>query len=582
MTALAAYRGLLRNPRLTRLLAGEFISSIGDWLYLVALLIVVYRASTDAALLGIVGAARVLPYVILSVPAGIVADRFDRRLVLMVTDVARGVIMVGLAWLVWVDGPLWSIVVLSIAATCFSAFFGPTIGSFLPSLVKDESELGPANSAWSSLENLAFVIGPAVGGLLVAVSNLAIAFLLNAVSFAVVAVVLWRLPSAGTMASEMAVTATERGTATPEGGTAEAGATADVTGSPALSGAPGGFRPILRPVVALSLVYVVGAFVYGGLGILTVVIASSSLGSGDEATGYLNAAIGVGGLIGAIGAGALVLRPRLGPVLLVGAVILGVGLAVLGATNALVVALVAMVVAEIGDLIIEVVGTTIFQRVVPDAIRGRALGGMETIQALSMAAGSLTLPILADGIGITTTLVGSGVAIVAATAIAVAILGSAADRADDPASAAFRRVARLPLFAGVSPARLEAAFRGLARVPVVAGDVIVHQGDPADRFYIIEAGRFEVTQDGSGGGGTAVLREMGPDEVFGEIGLLTSARRTATVTAITEGMLLAIDGPAFLELVGSGPGLATRLLDLHRGATAQRTAIQATHVLSET
>src|SRR5512146_315539 len=154
MNALAVYRGLLRNPRLTRLLAGEFISSIGDWLYLVALLIVVYRADTDPVLLGIVGAARVLPYVVLSVPAGVVADRFDRRLVLMVTDVARGAIMLVLAALVWIDGPLWAIVALSILATCFSTFFGPTIGSFLPSLVRDEAELGPANSAWSSLDNL--------------------------------------------------------------------------------------------------------------------------------------------------------------------------------------------------------------------------------------------------------------------------------------------------------------------------------------------------------------------------------------------------------------------------------------------
>ncbi|MCU0505590.1 MAG: MFS transporter, partial [Chloroflexi bacterium] len=95
MTTLRVFRGLLANRPLVRLLIGEFVSSIGDWLYLVALLIVVYEWSgADAVLLGIVGAARVLPYVLLSIPAGIVADRFDRRLVLLVTDVARGVIMV--------------------------------------------------------------------------------------------------------------------------------------------------------------------------------------------------------------------------------------------------------------------------------------------------------------------------------------------------------------------------------------------------------------------------------------------------------------------------------------------------------
>ena len=72
--------------------------------------------------------------------------------------------MLGLAWLVAVDGPLWAIVALAVLATCFSCFFGPTIGAYLPTLVRDERELGPANSAWSTLDNLAFVIGPAVAG----------------------------------------------------------------------------------------------------------------------------------------------------------------------------------------------------------------------------------------------------------------------------------------------------------------------------------------------------------------------------------------------------------------------------------
>ena len=194
MSVLRAYRGLVSNRPLVRLLGGEFISSIGDWLYLVALLIVVYQTSSDPLLLGVVGAARILPYVLLSYPAGIVADRFERRLVLLVTDCARGVIMLGLAGLVAVDGPLWAIVALAVLATCFSCFFGPTIGAYLPTLVRDERELGPANSAWSTLDNLAFVIGPAVAAILIRLSGLTLAFVLNAISFAFVSIVLWRFP----------------------------------------------------------------------------------------------------------------------------------------------------------------------------------------------------------------------------------------------------------------------------------------------------------------------------------------------------------------------------------------------------
>src|SRR5690349_9702951 len=189
-----AYRRLLTNRPLTQLLTGEFISSIGDWLYLVALLIVIYERTNDPVLLGIVGAARLLPYVFLSIPAGILADRMDRRLILMGTDLGRAALMLLLAGMTAVDAPIEGIVVVTILAACLSAFFSPAIGAYLPSLVKDEADLGPANTAYASLDNIAFVIGPALAALVLAVAGLGIAFLLNAVSFLVVATILWRLP----------------------------------------------------------------------------------------------------------------------------------------------------------------------------------------------------------------------------------------------------------------------------------------------------------------------------------------------------------------------------------------------------
>ena len=75
-------------------------------------------------------------------------------------------LMLAIAAVVFAGLPVYLVVVLAIIATCFSAFFSPAIGAYLPSLVSDESELGPANSAWSSLDNLAFFIGPAFGALL--------------------------------------------------------------------------------------------------------------------------------------------------------------------------------------------------------------------------------------------------------------------------------------------------------------------------------------------------------------------------------------------------------------------------------
>ena len=577
---LHAYRGLLSNRPLIRLLAGEFVSSIGDWLYLVALLVLVYAASGDPVLLGVVGAARVLPYVVLSVPAGIVADRFERRRVLLVTDLARGLLMLAMAWLVASRGPLWAIVVLAVAATCFSTFFGPTLGAYLPSLVRDERELGPANSAWSTLDNLAFVIGPAIAGLLIAASGLTLAFLLNALSFGVVAVVLWRLPAeAGRVergwapgaaavtpiASSPASAGIDLATARPT--TADPAAAPPVV-APVAGPVGPSLRPLIRPLAGLALADVTSGFVFGGLGVLTVILSVDRLGAGDAGTGLLNAAVGVGGVLGALGSGAFVVRPGLRGPLILGALGMAAGVALLGVATTMGPALAAMAIAAAGSLLTEVVSTTIFQRIVPDQIRGRALGAIATVSTLAYAAGSLALPILASVVGVERTMVGSALAVVVGVGLAALVVGSGADRA--PAAevaAAADRAASLPLFAGVPEARLSAAFARAIELPLRAGQAVIRQGDPADRFYIILEGALEVSQQASPDGPALVLRKLGTDEVFGEIGLLRSAPRSATVTAQSDGRLLAMDAADFLDLVRSGADLGPRLLALHRGGS---------------
>ena len=558
---LRTYRALLGNGPLARLLAGEFVSAIGDWLYLVALLILVYeRPDASPVLLGIVGAARVLPYVFLSVPAGIVADRYDRRLVLLGTDLARGTIMLLMAALVAVDGPLLPIVGLAILATCFSAFFGPAIGAYLPRLVRDESELGPANSAWASLDSLAFAVGPAIGGaIILATGGLTLAFLLNAASFVIVAFVLWRLPSSAAQVRQDAtarVSAPVREPAAPPEETPDQPTGTGVAAS-----------DVLRPLAGLVVISAVGGFVFGGLGVLTVVIATDILHQGAAGTGALNAAIGIGGLVGALSAGVLVLRRRLSAPLVAGGLVMVVGIAALGLTSSLALAAVALATACLGSSIVDIVSLTLLQRLVPDAARGRAIGVIETMSIAAYAAGSLVLPIAAAPLGLPLLLGACAAACLASIAGGVVILGPGAGRESTISPAAARFVA-LPVFAGLSPARLEGAAMRLRPEDRPAGTVIIRQGDPADRLYFIVDGTCEVSQTDPAGGPARHLRTMGPDELFGEIGLLTGAPRSATVTATTDTDLLTLEGADFLALVGSGPGLTSRLLDLHRGASA--------------
>jgi CRP-like cAMP-binding protein len=121
------------------------------------------------------------------------------------------------------------------------------------------------------------------------------------------------------------------------------------------------------------------------------------------------------------------------------------------------------------------------------------------------------------------------------------------------------------VFVGIAPGRLEAILGRRRMRDVVAGQTILRQGDAPDRFAVIVDGRFDVSRVEPGASAPVHLRTMDPDDVFGEIGLLTRVPRTATVTATTDGRLLELEGADFLELVSAGPGVANRLLDLHRG-----------------
>ena len=561
------YRQLLRNGPLTRLFIGEFVSSIGDWLYLVALVVLVYQETQNAIVLGIVGAARLLPYILLSIPAGVIADRFDRRLVLLTSDLARAGCMLVLAWIVAVGGPLWAVGAVAILAACFSTFFYPAIGALVPSLVRDEREFGPANSAWATLDNLAWIVGPAIAGLLLATGDLVLAFVLNAVSFTVIAAILWTLPSH------------KPGAAPSPASGATATTPSDPTGASEVAPDDAGVEsrvflgrriPSSIDVSALSGVVLIDLltwFAFGGIGILIVVIATDVFHGGDAATGYLNVALGVGGTVGALLSAALVLRPRLGQVLLVGAAAFGAALVVLGIAGQFAIAFLAIAVISTGNLILDVARTTIFQRVVPDAYRGRLGGVMLTSQSVAESAGTLVIPILVTvfGFGIVMGLL--GVAVVAGTIAAVALIGTAGDVAAGEHDVALRRIARLPLFGGLSPARVEGALRGLQPLPVTAGDVVIRQGDAADRFYVIGSGSFVVTSDA--GEGARELRTLGVDDVFGERGILAHAPRSATVTAATDGLLFMMDGDAFLELVGARQAIADRLLALYDTPVAE-------------
>lgn len=535
-TVLAPYEAISGNRPLARFLASEFVSSIGDWLYLVAMLVVVAESS-DAVVLGIVGGARVLPYVLLSGVGGVLADRYDRRRILIATDLARGGLMVALAAAIAVEAPIAVVVGLVVLAACGSSLAGPALSAYLPSLARDETELGPANAAWATLDNVAFIIGPAVAGVLTALGGASGAMLLNAVSFGVVALVLATLPRARS---------TE---------TTEAIAAASASGEVETGGAANGLRALTRQIASPLLVDLGVSSVGGALGIATVVIATGQLNSGEAGTGWLNAATGVGGVVGGIVAGRFIDAPPR-RVLGLGGLVAAIGLVALGGAGQLGLAVVLVAIASSGLLVIDVANSTYLQRVVADETRGRASGIFHTVGSLAFAASSTALPIAAAGVGI-------GAALVAVVAVgALFVLGGIALVAlpvESPTARVALRVLEASALGSLPVSHLAAAAARATTVEVRPGEVVVAQGDPADAAFVIESGTFSVTIGGRR------RRRLGAGDLFGERGLLLARPRSATVTADEAGSLVRLDRDAFLALVRTDERAPDRLLALYAG-----------------
>ncbi len=220
-------------------------------------------------------------------------------------------------------------------------------------------------------------------------------------------------------------------------------------------------------------------------------------------------------------------------------------------------------------LTMDIVVTTLVQREVPRSQLGRAMGLLQLTAISGAIAGSLVAPAVAEWLGLPQALALVGLILLGSSAAAVVVLGRQGSlRARTDLDTVLLRILRRTILVGASANRLEMAAREAAETTVAAGAVVIRQGDPADLFYLIADGRFRVTQDGPDGT-NATLRELGPGDPFGEIGLLTGSARTATVTALTEARLFVLDQEQFLDLVGSGPDLSSGLLGLYRGGMSR-------------
>lgn len=367
---------LRRNGDFRKLYLASLISLGGDWFLLVALFGLALEFTGSAVSVAALIVAQEVPFGVASLIGGVLADRFDRRRLMVVCDVARTLLCLGFL-LVNDPSMMWLAYLLLAVISSFSAVFDPASGAALPNLVEPR-ELGPANALSGSLWGTMLAVGAALGGIVAAALGRDAAFLIDASSFAVSGLLIARIrrPFSAERTEE------------PEANVIRA--TVETV------------RYARRDHRVLALVTVKAGFgIAAGVIALIAVFAHEEFGAGDAGIGALMAGRGVGALIGPF-LGRWLAGPqdrRLFGAIGVALAVFGLGYATLGVMPSLFAAAVAVGIAHLGGGAQWTLSSYGLQRLVPDRIRGRIFAFDFTLITLSLTVSALVTAWAADRFG---------------------------------------------------------------------------------------------------------------------------------------------------------------------------------------
>jgi MFS family permease len=376
---------LRRNRDFRRLYVASLISLGGDWFLLVALFGLVLHFTGSAIAVALVLAVQDLMYFLLSPIAGILADRIDRRRLMVAADLARAAVCLGFL-LVRSDSEVWLAFLLLAVMASFSAAFEPASAAALPNLVEEE-DLATANALAGSLWGTMLAVGAALGGVVAAVFGRDTAFVLDAASFLASAWLIYRIrrPFAEKRASHDHPSVRE--------------ATVETVRYA---------RKDHRVLALLAVKF--GWGIAGGVLVLIPLLAHREYHAGDVGIGVLMASRGVGALIGPfVGRSALGTQDRrIFGAIGVALAIFGLGYALLGLAPGLLLAMPTVALAHVGGGAQWTLSSYGLQRIVPDRIRGRIFAFDGMLVTLTFGLSSLLTGWLAESFGPRATAVGMG------------------------------------------------------------------------------------------------------------------------------------------------------------------------------
>lgn len=516
--SLDAFKAVFTNPGLLRVEAGWGFAITAYWAFIIALSVYAYDEG-GAAAVGLVGLVRVLPAFVAAPFAGLLGDRYRRERVMFVISLVRAVFMAATAAVIFAGSPIWLVYTFAAAVALTASMVRPMQSALLPQLARTPEELTAANLVVTTIESSGIFLGPAIGGLLLAATNTETVFAAAAGSFALSALLVAGIKVEGVV---------ER--ARHEGGFFReffAG-----------FGAIGGDRN-LRLIIGL---YGAQTLIAGALNVLIVVAALELLDLGEAGVGFLNSAVGVGGLFGALAAFALVGRQRLASDFGLGLILWGFPIALVGVFPNATIALILLGLVGVGNTVVDVAALTLLQRTVPDEVLTRVFGVVQSVFVATLGLGAIAAPLMTGTIGIRWAMVVTG----AVLPVLAAVSWRRIRALDAEALAPTRELALLraiPLFKPLPAPAIDQLASHLIPVHATAGSEIVRQGESGDRFYVIASGEVDVFIDGR------QIGTLGPGDHFGEIALLRDVPRTATVKARADSELYALERDEFLSAV---------------------------------
>jgi MFS family permease len=559
---------IFRNANFSYLWSGQLISTIGDALTSLAAGILVYQITGSVLSVGLILMASAAPTLVFGLIAGVIVDRYDRKMIMVVTCLIRAVLIAFIPLVVVPTGDILWLYVIVLLSASVQQFFDPANDSVLPEIASDE-ELASANSIMAIAQFGSTAIGFALAGLITAQFSIEWAFYLDAATFVVTAALIALVKVPRMVVEELSTIR-------------------DVIRN---LGFGAGFIwkvPILRSMLLLRVPIML---IFGLQNVLLLPFAFEVLGAGEFEYGIQEGVTSVGFVVGSLLMARYADRLREGTWLVLSFLGMGIaGLAYALSSN-IWIAIGLIGFSGILNAPSFVAGRLINQRNTPREVRGRVFSTSYVIRDVIYLAG-MALAGLADFVDVRLLFLVSSIALVGASLIGAVLPGIGQPAADWRRTIALLRTAPraalgavrtptvedlealgryIPALAGMPQRDRDALMTQGRVVEAEAGTAITRAGETGNNAYFVLSGRA-VAGSTSGEGQYRSLSAMTAGDVFGEIAALTGSPRTADVVAEEDTALLEVSADTLRRLMAM-PDFSSLVLGKMQERLARSTSI---------